>query len=142
MSSPPLRVFLTKNEEKTLFELSRADIVPQRTRDRASALRLSSMGWKVEKISEYLKWSKSTVRNTIHRWKQRGIVGLWDATRSGRKTKWLPEDISEIEIKLSTSQRSYNARQLCDFLAKERKINLSERHLRRILKKKLPLEKN
>ncbi len=31
MSSPPLRVFLTKNEEETLFELSRANIVPQRT---------------------------------------------------------------------------------------------------------------
>ena len=44
MSSPPLRVFLTKNQEKTLFELSRAEGVPQRTRDRASALRLSSMG--------------------------------------------------------------------------------------------------
>ena len=106
MSSPPLRVFLTKNEEETLFELSRADIVPQRTRDRASALRLSSMGWKVEQISAYLKWSKSTVRNSIHRWKKRGIVGLWDATRSGRKTKWLPEALSEIETKLATNQRA------------------------------------
>ncbi|NJP22394.1 MAG: hypothetical protein HC763_29085 [Hydrococcus sp. CRU_1_1] len=28
MSSPPLRVFLTITQEKTLFELSRADRVP------------------------------------------------------------------------------------------------------------------
>ncbi len=57
MSSAPLRVFLTIAEEKTLFELSKAKGVPQRTRDRASAIRLSSMGWKIEKIAVYLKWS-------------------------------------------------------------------------------------
>ncbi len=142
MSSPPLRVFLTKTEEQTLFELSRAQIVPQRTRDRASAIRLSSMGWKVAKISVYLKWSKQTVREAIHRWEKKGIVGLWDSPRQGRKKKWVAEDFVEIEQKLATNQRAYNARQLCEFLVKERKINLSERHLRRILKKKVSVEKD
>ena len=83
MSSPPLRVFLTKNQEETLFELSRAKLVPQRTRDRAHALRLSSMGWKIEKIAIYLKWSQETVRAAIHRWLKHGLVGLWDKHRSG-----------------------------------------------------------
>ena len=55
MSSPPLRVFLTKNQDKTLFELSRSSQVPQKTRDRAAALRMSSMGWKVEKIALYFQ---------------------------------------------------------------------------------------
>ncbi len=82
MSSPPLRVFLTSEQERTLFELSKAPNVPQRTKDRASALRLSSMGWKVEKIEIYLKWGKSTVRSTIHRWKNFGLMGLWDAPRN------------------------------------------------------------
>ena len=136
MSSPPLRVFLTKNQEKTLFELSRSKQVPQRTSDRASALRLSSMGWKVEKIAVYLKWSKQTVRKTIHRWKNQGLMGLWDAPR-GRKRKWMPEDLAEIESKLDTEQRTYHSHQLCQLLETERKISLSERHLRRILKKKL-----
>ena len=49
---------------------------------------------------------------------------------------------AEIECKLDKEQRTYNSRQLCQFLAKERKIQLSERHLRRILKKKLSMEKN
>ncbi len=100
------------------------------------------MGWKVEKISAYLKWSKQTVREAIHRWEKRGIVGLWDSPRQGRKKKWVAEDFSEIEQKLATNQRAYNARQLWEFLVKERKINLSERHLRRILKKKVSVEKN
>ncbi len=135
MSSPPLRVFLTKNQEKTLFELSRSKQVPQRTSDRASALRLSSMEWKVEKIAVYLKWSKQTVRETIHRWKKQGLMGLWDAPR-GRKRKWMPEDLAEIESKLDTEQRTYHSHQLCQLLETERKISLSERHLRRILLKK------
>ena len=88
MSSPPLRVFLTLLQEETLFELSRASQVSQRTRDRASAIRLSSMGWKVSKIAIYLKWSKQRVRETIHKWKKKGLVGLWDAPKTGRKKKW------------------------------------------------------
>ena len=136
MSSPPLRVFLSKSQENTLFELSRAPQVPKRTLDRASALRLSSMGWKVEKIAIYLKWSKQTVRETIHRWKNQGLMGLWDAPR-GRQRKWKPEDLAEIERLLDTEQRTYNSSQLCQVLESERNLSLSERHLRRILKKKL-----
>ena len=142
MSSPPLRVFLTRNQEESLFELSKSTTVPQRTRDRASAIRLSSLGWKVDKIAIYLKWSSSTVREAIHRWKNCGLIGLWDAPREGRKRKWQPAALAEIECKLDKEQRTYNSRQLCQFLAKERKIQLSERHLRRILKKKLSMEKN
>lgn len=141
MSSPPLRVFLTLLQEETLFELSRASQVSQRTRDRASAIRLSSMGWKVSKIAIYLKWSKQRVRETIHKWEKKGLVGLWDAPKTGRKKKWKERDIAEIERKIETESRSYNSRQLCRILLEERKVELSERQLRRILKK-LSLEKN
>lgn len=137
MSSPPLRVFLTLHQEDTLFELSRASQVNQRTKDRASAIRLSSRGWKVDKIAVYLKWSKQRVRETIHKWEEKGLVGLWDAPKTGRKKKWTTEDIAEIEKKLETESRSYNSRQLCQILLKERKVKLSERQLRRILKKKI-----
>jgi hypothetical protein len=65
MSSPPLRVFLTQNQEESLFELSKSTKVPQRTRDRASVIRLSSLGWEVDKIAIYLKWSKSTLRTIL-----------------------------------------------------------------------------
>ena len=142
MSSPRLRVFLTSSQERTLFELSKAPKVPQRTKDRASAIRLSAMGWKVERIAVYLKWSKSTVRSTIHRWKNLGLMGLWDAPRSGRKRKWLPENIEPIAEKLEKDQRTYNSRQILQILAQVNQVHLSERQLRRILKKKLPMEKN
>jgi transposase len=136
MSSPPLRVFLTKTQDKKLFELSRATTVSQKTRDRATAIRLSSMGWKVEKIAIYLKVSKLVIRNAIHRWQKGELRGLEDTPKPGRKRKWQPEDLAEIELKLETEQRTYSSRQLCQLLASKRKIHLSTRHLRRILKKK------
>ena len=142
MSSPPLRVFLTSSQEKTLFELSKAINVPQRTKDRASAVRLSAMGWKVEKIAVYLKWADSTVRTAIHRWKNLGLMGLWDAPRSGRKRKWQPENIEVIAEKLDKEQRTYNTRQLLEILATLNGVYISSRQLRRILKKKLLMEKN
>ena len=142
MSSPPLRVFLTSEQERTLFELSKAKNVPQRTKDRASAVRLSAMGWKVEKIAVYLKWADSTVRTAIHRWKNLGLMGLWDAPRSGRKRKWQPENIEVIAEKLDKEQRTYNTRQLLEILATLNGVYISSRQLRRILKKKLLMEKN
>lgn len=142
MSSPPLRVFLTSHEERTLFELRKAPNIPQRTKDRADALRLSAMGWKVEKIAVYLKWSKSTVRSAIHRWEEKGLMGLWDAPRSGRKRKWCLQNIELITEKLEKEQRTYSSRQLLTILAQKNQVHLSERQLRRILKKKLSVEKN
>jgi transposase len=142
MSSPPLRVFLTSEQERTLFELSKATKVPQRTKDRASAIRLSAMGWKVEKIAVYLKWATSTVRSAIHRWEKFGLMGLWDRHRSGKKRKWLPENIELITEKLDKEQRTYNSNQLLEILATVNQVHLSERQLRRILKKKLLMEKN
>lgn len=137
MSSPPLRVFLTAAQEKTLFELTQSPELPQRTKNRAAALRLSAMGWKVDKIAVYLKWSQSTVRATIHRWQKKGLGGLWDAPRPGRPRKWVTEDLAKVEEKLDTEPRSYNSRQLGQILINEQQVNLSERQLRRILKKKL-----
>ena len=142
MSSPPLRVFLTSEQETTLFELSKATKVPQRTKDRASAIRLSAMGWKVEKIAVYFKWADSTVRSAIHRWEKVGLMGLWDAPRSGRNRKWCRETIELITEKLDKDQRTYNSRQLLQILTTLNQVHLSERQLRRILKKKLPMEKN
>ncbi|CBN58611.1 MULTISPECIES: helix-turn-helix domain-containing protein [Kamptonema] len=44
---------------------------------RAEAVRLSAQGWRVEKISHYLKCSPSTVCSTLHRWQEKGLAGLW-----------------------------------------------------------------
>ena len=137
MPSPPLRIFLTKTQDRRLLELSKSTTVSQKAKERATMIRLSAIGWKVEKIAKYLRVSKLVVRNSIHRWIKKEFIGLEDTPKPGRKRKWQPEDLAPIEVKLETEQRVYSSRQLCEVLATSRKIQLSERHLRRILKKKL-----
>jgi DNA-binding NarL/FixJ family response regulator len=61
-----IRIFLTPEENRTLFELRTATTVPQRVKDRAEALRFSAHGWYVEKIADYLDWAPKTVRETIY----------------------------------------------------------------------------
>lgn len=137
MASPPLRVFLTKAQDRNLLELSKSAAVSQKVKERSTIIRLSAIGWKVEKIARYLGVSKLVVRNSIHRWLKKEFIGLEDTPKPGRKRKWQPEDLAALEVKLETEQRVYSSRQLCEVLATSRKIRLSERHLRRILKKKL-----
>jgi transposase len=137
MSSAPLRVFLSLKEDEKLWKLIRTPNIKPRTRIRVEILRLSSQGWKVDKIANYQKCSTATVRRTLHQWKQEGLEGLEDKARPGRKPKWQPEDLEELEKKLDTEPRSYSSRQLCEMLNREKKIELSEKQMRRILKKKL-----
>lgn len=70
-----LRIFLTSEEDRTLFELGKAKTVSQRVKDRAQVIRLNHQGWYVEKIAAYLKWNVKTVRQTLHRWSNQGLGG-------------------------------------------------------------------
>lgn len=42
-----ISVFLTKGQGQKLFELSKSATVSQKTKDRATVIRLSAIGWKV-----------------------------------------------------------------------------------------------
>lgn len=132
----PLRIFLTPEQDRTLFELRTARGVPQRTKDRAEALRLSAKGWKIPKIAAFLNWEPQTVRQTIHRWNSKGLGGLWDAPRQGAERRWRTADIAYLEECLEKEPRTYNSKQLAQKLEGERQVKLSPDRLRRVLKKR------
>jgi transposase len=131
-----LRIFLTPEEDRTLFELRTAQGVPQRTKDRAEVLRLNAHGWKVEQIATHFNWAKDTVRETIHRWNTKGLGGLWDATRPGRKRQWQETHMTYLEQCLEQEPRTYNSRQLAEKLLGECQVHLSPDRIRRVLKKR------
>lgn len=131
-----LRVFLTREQDRTLLEIRTATTVPQRVKDRAAVLRLNAQGWYVEKIATYMNWHEDTVRETIHRWQKQGLGGLWDAPKPGGKQRWQEEDIKHLEQVLRNEPRTYNSKQLARKLKEDRKVNLSADRLRRILKKR------
>lgn len=132
----PLRVKLSRLEEETLGELQKANSVPYRTRNRAQMLKLNAQGRNVPEIAQIFNCHEHTVRATIQRWKNRGLVGLWSAPGRGAKPKWQAEDIEYIETCLKEEERTYNSIQLARKLQQERAVNLSSDRLRRILKKK------
>ncbi|AOY80605.1 helix-turn-helix domain-containing protein [Moorena producens JHB] len=135
-----LQVKLSESEDITLEQLSLANSIAKRTKQRAYALRLNNKGWSVDKISNYLKCSPQTVRKTIHRWETKGLMGLWDLPRSGRKPSWKEEDWQCIE-KWLESECSYTSKQLAEKLQRERQIKLGAEQIRRILKKKIGVGK-
>jgi transposase len=130
-----LRVFLTPQQDKTLFSLRTAD-VPQKVKDRAEVVRLSAHGWYVEKIATHFNWTAQTVREVLHKWQKLGTEGLWEKPGRGRKPKWAETDITFLEQCLEQEPRIYNSVQLAQKLEQERSINLSPDWLRRVLKKR------
>lgn len=136
MTRPRLQAVLTPEEDRTLLELRTATSVPQRTKDRAEVLRLSNRGWTTEKIAEYFDWRVETVRETIYRWRDQGLGGLWDAPRPGRRPRWQEADIAHLEQSLQQEAQTHNSKQLVHQLQQERQVTLSPRQLRRILKKR------
>jgi len=112
MSTPPLRVELSPEEDRTLQELRVAIGVPQRTKDRAEALRLNHRGWTPHQIAQYLGWQVATARTAIHRWQQDGLYGLWDRPRSGRRPQCSMAVMTALEAYISAEKRTVNSRQL------------------------------
>lgn len=131
-----LRVLLTPDEEKTLWELRSASTVSQRVKDRAEAVRLSHQGWYVEAIAKHLHWHVSTVRAALERWIDGGLGGLWEAKGRGRKRQWTEADMVYIETCLRADPRSYSCAELAAKLEQERGVKLSGDQLRQLLKKR------
>ena len=130
-----IRVFLTREQDKTLLNLRTAD-VPQKVKDRAEIIRLNAHGWYVEKIATHFNWTAQTVREVLHKWRKLGLEGLWELAGRGGKTKYTEEDIVFLEECLKNEPRTYNSLQLTQKLESDRNVKLSADRLRRVLKKR------
>lgn len=132
----PIRVVLSDESDRTLTELRVAATVPQHIKDRAHMVRLNAQGWNVPAIADIFECQEQTVRQTLRRWEQGGLGGLWDASGRGAKPKWNEADIAYLEQCLETDQRTYNSAQLAAKLEQERQVKLSADRIRRILQKR------
>lgn len=84
----PIRVKLNEEEDRTLKELCYANEVPERTKQRALAIRLNVHGWNTPRIAQFLDWHEHTVRAALERWETKGLGGLWEEKGRGRKRSW------------------------------------------------------
>ena len=133
----PLRIVLTEEEDRTLNELRVAKIVSM-AHPLCEHICFDSMlkdGLPLP-LRRLVKCQEHTVRETIRRWQQLGLGGLWDASGRGAKAKWLEEDMVYLEQCLEQELRTYNSQQLSYKLKQERQVNLSADRIRRILQKR------
>ena len=130
-----LRVFLTREQDRTLLNLRTAD-VPQKVKDRAEVVRLNANGWYVENIAFHFNWTEQTVRSVLHNWQKLGVEGLWELPGRGVKPKLKEDDIIFLEECLRNEPRTYNSHQLAQKLERDRSIKMSPDRLRRVLKKR------
>lgn len=133
---PPLRMLLTREEERTLGELRVASQVPYRVRDRAHMVLLNARGWNAPELAQIFECQEDTVRRTLKRWQKAGLGGLWEAKGRGRKRKYSEADWSCVEHWLRVDERTYNSAQLSRKLEQERDVKLSKGHIQKLLKKK------
>lgn len=131
----PIRVTLNTEEARTLLELSCADGVPLRTKQRALVIRLNAHGWNAPQIAQYLDWHEHTVRSTLERWKIQGLGGLWEVPGRGRKRSWSEADWQQMEKWLEEPRR-YSAPQLQQKWQEICLVRVGAEQVRRIVKKK------
>lgn len=129
-----MRTVLNTEENRTLLELSCADGIPHRTKQRATAIRLNAYGWTVPQIARYLNWHEHTVRAALRRWQVKGLGGLWEAVGRGRPSRLSKLDWQAVKQWVAEPQR-YSARQLSQKLKEEREIEIGAEQIRRRLKK-------
>ncbi|MGI8500655.1 MAG: helix-turn-helix domain-containing protein [Hassallia sp.] len=114
-----LRVFLTREQDKTLLSLRKEDL-PQKVKDRAEVIRLNAHGWYVEKIAAHFGWTPQTVREVLHKWQNLGMEGLCLLPGRAGKTKYKEEDIVFLEECLKKEPRTYNSLQLAQKLKSDK----------------------
>lgn len=131
-----LRVSLTSEEERTLWELQNATGVPQRVKNRAQVVRMNARGDYVEHITKFMKLSRQTVCKILRRWQNEGLAGLFEAKGRGRHRRWKEEDMEFVEDILKDDDRTYTSSQLSERLSQERSITLHPDYLRQLLKKR------
>ena len=98
-------------------------------------MRLNANGSTVPRIATYLQQSQQTVRQTLQRWQNQGLAGLWEAAVQGKKRCWKQAVIKAVEGWLE-EERSYTPRQLSEKLALDRGVEIEAKWLQRLLKKR------
>ena len=129
------RVRLTDEQRAELQRRTRQRGIIPSTRDRLEMIRLSDAGWSVPKIARHLDQHEQTVRFWIKAFLAGGFDALPNQPRGGKQSRLTAAMLDELRSAIITSQRTWTAHQLADWLAEHHDIRLSTGRLRVHLKR-------
>jgi len=104
-----------------------------RVRTRAQIILLSSQGYYVKEIAAICRMTRQAVSDTIDRWEQSGLAGLYDRPRPGQPRKLTPEDERFILDLIDKEPRSVTI--IIATLEDQRGRKVSRATVKRVLKK-------
>lgn len=128
-----LRLTLSPAQRTELHLRARDRGMTPQTRDRVEMIRLADAGWSVPRIARHLGRHEQTVRTHVQAFLAHGFAALPDRPRAGRPPTLTDAHLQALEEVLDAGGRTWTARQLADWLERERGVGVHPDHLRRRL---------
>ena len=129
------RITLTDAQRRELQQRTRQPGLAPATRDRLEMVRLSDAAWSVPKIARHLQIHEQTVRA----WIKAFIAGSFDALtnkpRGGDTSELTPAMLDAVRVEVSKGERTWNAAQICAWVAEQYGVRLSPGRMRVHLKR-------
>lgn len=129
------RITLTDNQRHDLQRRTRAPGLSASTRDRLEMVRLSDAGWSIPQIARHFDQHDQTVRFWIKAFLASGFDALVNQPRGGKSSALTPAMLDALRMEVATSQRTWTAPHLADWLADHYGLRLSTGRLRVHLKR-------
>lgn len=129
------RITLTDNQRQDLQQRTHDPGLKANTRDRLEMVRLSAAGWSIPQIARHFDQHDQTVRFWIKAFLAGGFDALVDQPRGGKVSALTPAMLDALRTDVATSQRTWTAQQLADWLADHYGLRLSTSRLRVHLKR-------
>jgi transposase len=128
-------------ETQSLLERIYAKSKKHETREKAQCILLSYRGFTINKLFLIFNVHLNTIYNWFNEWENKGILSLYTEKGQGRKS--LLDDTKSQEIKKLIIENPKQVKKVISKIKDEYEITLSERTLKRYLKKtKICMEKN
>src|SRR5258708_5535576 len=128
------RVMLTDEQRQQLNRRAHQPGIAPSTRDRLEMVRLSDAGWRIPRIAVHLSQHEQTVRYWIKAFLTGSFDALGNKPRGGAISALTPEVLLAVQKEVTTSERTWNADQIGDFIAARFGIQRSADQIRRKLR--------
>jgi transposase len=127
-------------ERQAVARLARSRTASARTVERAQVVQAALEGATVEEIAVRLRLARNSVYLWLHRFEERGLVGLEDAPRGGRPPTYTREQVGEIVATALTNPQaldlpfaSWTLDRLAAYLVEAKGIEMKRSRLDEVL---------
>jgi transposase len=124
------RVTLTEEQRQELNRRAHQAGVAPSTRDRLEMVRLADAGWSIPEIALHLGLHEQTVRRWIKAYLAGGFDRLINKPRGGSCSALTPLLLEAVRQEVAKGERSWNAKQLADWIAEAFGVRRSSAQLR------------